>query len=233
MERKIAFLLIGIICFLSVLPAVAADPETDGFSFSKWIGEGMDFLTEQVTAGWNLVSDEAESGWNQVKEKGSEWAGVVDAYVKEHQWDKRVEEAWNTLKEAAENRDLIPEEKLTEAYHTVRDWLAEHQDEIDQTAASAVDNLAGALGVEEARVSAWYRVVEKFMTENAPLTTQAVRNAWGTIKQSYGEAETVEREKLELAFETVGIWLESLDSAETESAAEALDSLKENSAGEQ
>ncbi len=112
--------------------AAEANEEKDGFL--DWIGqrmekvsatlsEGLDMAAEAVEAGWNKASEAVSSGIDWLGDKTTDWTDEAEAYMQKKQWDKKVQDAWETLKTGAQQTGEAAEEKLTEAYHTVRDWL--------------------------------------------------------------------------------------------------------------
>ncbi len=198
-------------------PAPADDDAiAEGNDFLDWIGQGVEMISGAVTEGF---------AWLQ--EKSGEWIEKAEAYMESHQWDRKVEEAWETLKQGAAEQGTVAKEKLVEAYDTVKTWITDSGDAADQAITEAVDGIAAAAGVAEAKVSSWYRMMEAYMTEKADLVTDAAREAWETICQSASEAGSVAREELDKACDTFGEWLESIGEDEDSDAVQGLELVKE------
>ena len=206
--------------------------------FLNWIGEGAGMLSDALSDGWDkakdavqagfgMASDAVQEGMEWMKEKIADWTENAEAYMEKKQWDKKVEEAWETLKTGAQKTGEVAAEKVTEAYHTVRDWLLESDEAVDQEVAEAVDRVAEYAGVAEAKMSGWYRRMESYMTEKADLVTDSVREAWEIIRRSAVDAGSVAAEKVSQAFETVRQWLESLGETEDAEIVEQLVEMEE------
>ena len=196
--------------------------------FLQWIGQGLELVEDQVTAGWNTVTETVTAGWDTVVGQVTGWADAVENYLTEKKlaWDAETSEAWNTLKEGAEHQGEIAQEKLDAAYTAIRDWLIQAGDTVDQRVAQAVDAMAGAAGVVDAQVSGWYRTVETFMVQNSEKVTESVQDAWNTVEQSVTGAGNVAAEKLSEACETIRTWMSGLTDVDTSEATEAIDGLE-------
>ena len=181
--------------------------------FSR-ISQGMDLLSGALSDGWDLMTDQIAA-----------WIGEAEAVMNDMRWDDRVREAWETLKEGAAKQGGLAAEKLSEAYRTVRDWLRENGEALDQAVAETVDRVAAAAGVAEAKMAEWCRMMEKYMTEKSALVTEAVREAWTVIEQNAEEAGTVTREKLAEAYAVVRQWLCSLGETEDSDVILSLDEM--------
>ncbi len=209
----------------------AAESQTEAVSedssFLSWLGEGADMLFDFVSTGWELAGDAAESGMDWLSGKFDEWSSRAETYMKDHQWDVKVEEAWNTLKEGAEHTGAVAQEKLDEAYRTVRDWLTSADETVDQAAADAVDSMAAAAGVAEAKLSGWCRRMDAYMTEKSALVTDAAGDAWDTVRQYTQDAGSVARDRLDEACQTLREWLESVGEGEDSEAVKGLDLITE------
>ncbi len=200
-------------------------------SFMDWIGEGMELIGDSVETGWNIVTDATESGLEWLQGKIDESSEKAEKYLEEHAWDQEVKEAWSILKQSAVKKGEIAQDKVMEAYRTVRDWVIESGDKADQQVAAAVDSVAAAAGVAEAQILSCYRTVESFVTVHAAEAGDAVKEAWTTIKKSAEDAGPVAQKELTEAYETMKNWIDSL--GEKDSDAEAaleqleMDQLKE------
>ena len=199
----------------------SAEMKEEKNGFLDWIGQGMDKVSGTLSEGLEMAGDAVEAGWNRASGavvsgvdwlggKVSDWTSEAEAYIQKKQWDKKVQDAWETLKHGAQQAGETAEETLTEAYHTVRDWLVQTDETVDQTAAEALDRVAGAAGVAEAKLSSWYRKIETCMTEKADLVTESTREAWDLIKCNAVEAGSIAGEKLEGAYTTLRDWLTSI-----------------------
>ncbi len=197
---------------------VVTEAEKEKDSFLDWIGQGMESIYDTFSDGWNKAVDAVETGWNKASEavtsgidwldgKISDWTNKAEAYMQKKQWDKKVQDAWETLKNGALQAGETAEETLTEAYHTVREWLMKVDETMDQEAVEAVDRVAEAAGVAEAKLSVWYRKMEGYMTEKADLVTESVREAWAQIRQNTVKTGSVAEEKLTEAYTTIYEWL--------------------------
>ena len=157
-----------------------------------------------------------------------EGSDTVGDFFAEQHIDQKVEDAWDTLKEGASNKGEVAKDKLDEAYQTVRNWFVNSEETVDQEMAAAVDAVAAAAGVVEARVSAAYRTVEIFMTENSEKVTESVKDAWQTICQSAVDMDAAAQEKTTAAYETIREWLKEFEASEAENAEQSLELLENN-----
>ena len=200
----------------------------DDYYFGKWVVTGFNFLTDSVTSGWNTMTDGIVDEWNTMLESILNGADAVETYIQDQKWDQKVIDAWNTLKTGASEKGSVAQEKLEEAYHTVRDYFTGTGEEVDQSIAGAVDAVAGAAGVAEAQVAAAYRTVENFFVENYNTVSVTVVDAWQTILESNTEIGKVSEEKLNEAFSAVHNWIEELGTEDSEEAIEAIELLQTN-----
>ena len=213
MMAMVMALVLGVM-LCGAAPAEEAAPEKN--DFFSWIGQGMEMITDVVSDGWDYIS-----------EKIGGWIDRAEAYMKEKQWDVKAQEAWNTLKEGAEHQGEITMEKLTDAYHTVREWIVQTEDSVDQGVAEAVDRIAGAAGVAEAKLSSWYRKMESYMAEKTGLVTESVQDAWSVIKQSAADAGSFTKEKMTEAYAAVREWLCSMGEPEDSELIQTLDEMSD------
>ncbi len=209
----------------------------EGHDFFAWIGQGWDLVTDAAEtgwdmtadafeAGWDMTADAFENGWDYLAEHIPAWSEKVERYMHEKQTEKRVRDAWDTLEQGALQHGQIAMDKLTEAYHTVKEWLIEADETVDQSIAEAVDRVAGAAGVAEAAAANHYRLIEHYMTEKAELVTDAAEEAWSLIIQSGAEAGSVSGEKLREAYRTVREWLVTVGEAEDSDIIRSLEELE-------
>ncbi len=136
-----------------------------------------------------------------------------------------VQEAWNTLKEGAEYAGKYSKEAVTEAYQTVRDWMQGEGEAVDQEAASALDQMAAAAGVEEAELAEWYRTVENFVTSNAEKMTESTKEAWRVMKEANIAGAKIVKEEVMEAYGKVRDWVIDFGTESAETAGEALDHI--------
>ena len=205
MKKMMAMVMALVLCMMlcGAAPAEEADPEKK--DFFSWIGQGVEMFT--------------------VSGKVGGWIDRAEAYMKEKQWDAKVQQAWGTLKEGAEHQGEVAMEKLTDAYHTVREWMLQTGESVDQSVAEAVDQVASAAGVAEAKMVSWYRRMESYMAEKAGLVTETVRDAWNVIKQSAMDAGSFTEEKVTEAYATVREWLCSTGESEDSEMVQVLDEV--------
>ena len=178
---------------------------------SGWLQQGFDWISE-ITG----IDTEA------AKETVTGWVDTVSEFASGIKDNPELQEAWNTLKEGALQAGTAGKEAVTEAYHMVLDWWLENGDKITGEAASALDGLAKAAGVEQADIAEWYSMVEEFIAEHKETVTSGVKDAWDMIKEYGVEAGDAAREKLNDAYKTIQDWLDSLDEKESKEAEEAL-----------
>ena len=174
-------------------------------------------MTDSIVSGWNTMVDSILGG-----------ADTVGSYFQEQKPGEQIEEAWNTLKEGAEHQGSVAQEKLNEAYETVRNWFVDSGEKVDQEIAAAVDAVAGTAGVVEAQVSNAYRTIENFMVENSEKVTEAVVDSWNTIVDSSANIGSTAYEKTVDSYETLRSWIETFGDENTEEAIQALDLLEDN-----
>lgn len=86
---------------------------------------------------------------------------------------------------------------------TVRNWLIQEGDKVDQGIDTTVDGIASVSGVMEATVSGGYRTIEAFMTTSTKSASEAVKQSWDTIKQANIERLSIAKDKLDDAYQTV------------------------------
>ncbi len=154
-----------------------------------------------------------------------EWNDTVQKYLEEKKSSSDVQEAWNTLKEGAEHAGKVSEEAVTEAYHVVRDWTLDTSDAIDQSIASAIDQMASAAGVKEAEIAEWYRTVENFVTSNAEEMKESTREAWTVIKEANIEGAKIAKKEIKEAYTELSDWIVDFGTESAEIAEEALDDI--------
>ncbi len=151
----------------------------------------MELIGDSVETGWNIVTDATESGLEWMQGKIDQFSEKAEKYLEEHAWDEEVKEAWSILKQCAIQKGEISQDKVLEAYRTVRDWVIETGDAADQQVAAAVDSVAAAAGVAEAQILSCYRTVESFVTIHAGEASDAVKEAWNIVKKNAEEAGSV------------------------------------------
>lgn len=210
---------------LAEAPEVSPSPvvesavkENDYFS---WIGDGMHWIRETYTAGKNAIV----GGTEWLIESMKEWNGTMLRYLDEKKSSPEVQEAWNTLKEGAEYAGKYSKEAVTEAYQTVRDWMQGEGEAVDQEAASALDQMAAAAGVEEAELAEWYRTVENFVTSNAEKMTESTKEAWRVMKEANIAGAKIVKEEVMEAYGKVRDWVIDFGTESAETAGEALDHI--------
>ena len=207
---------------------VLTEAAPDDDYFGKWAVDGFGFITDQVTSGWNTMTESIVNGWNSMAQSILDGSDTVGDFFAEQHIDQKVEDAWNTLKEGASNKGEVTKEKLDEAYQTVRNWFVNSEKTVDQEMAVAVDAVASTAGVAEAQVSAAYRTIEIFMTENSEKVTESVKDAWQTICQNAVDMEAAAQEKRTAAYETILEWLKEFETSEAENAEQSLELLENN-----
>ena len=195
--------------------------KTEDSSYMSWIEGGISWVQKAFSTGKDAVMNGKE--W--LKQAIPEWTETVQNFIDEKSSDPEVQEAWNTLKEGAENAGKVSADALNEAYHTVRDWMQNAGETIDQEVASALDQMAGAAGVEEAQTAEWVRTVENFVVSHAEKISEEAQKAWETIKEAQlGDGKTAEETVTE-AYVTIREWIESIGTEDADSAEEALDNI--------
>ena len=86
--------------------------EEDENAFLTWLREGANLISEHAAEGWDMASEAVKAGWEEasqavtsgmewLQEKSTEWLAEAEAYMKEHEWDRKVQDAWETLKKGA------------------------------------------------------------------------------------------------------------------------------------
>ena len=216
-------MLLGTTAYAQATPASSPTMKEKAGEAMTWIGEGVDWIKNAYNTGKDAVVNSAE--W--IKQMMPEWSETVQSFINEKINAPEVQEAWNTLQEGAENAGNVSKEAVTEAYQTIREWMQSTGETVDQEVASALDQMAGAAGVEEAQTANWFRTVEIFVVANAEKVTEEVQKAWETIKQAnLGDGKTPE-ETVTKAYETIREWMESFGTEDADTAEEALDHIIE------
>ena len=204
---KIRSFIAGMLCFVMLLSGVAS-AESSG---SGWLQKGWDWITE-ITG---INTDAA-------KKTVRGWADTVSEFASEFKDSPEVQEAWNTLKEGALKAGTAGKEAVTKAYRTVLDWWLENGKGITKEAASALDGLAKAAGVEKAELAEWYSTVEEYIAAHKETLTSGVKEAWELIKKAGLETGDAAQEKLKEAYQTIRGWLEAMNDKKSKEAEEAL-----------
>ena len=204
---KIRAFITWMLCFVMLLSGIASAES----AVAGWLQKGWDWITE-ITG---INTDE-------VKETVQGWVDTVGGFASEIRDNPEVQEAWNTLKEGALKAGTAGKEAVTKAYRTVLDWWLENGKEITKEAASALDGLAKAAGVEKAELAEWYSTVEEYISAHKETVTSGVKDAWELIKQVGTEAGDAAQEKLDEAYQTIREWLETVNDKKAKEAEEAL-----------
>ncbi len=207
---------------------VTGTAETGWDLASDAVATGWDIVTDTAAAGWDKTTDAFETGWEYLETHIPVWSEKIEGYMDEHRVEQRVSEAWDTLKEGALHHGEIAMDKLTEAYHTVKDWVTETGGAADQEIAETIDLVAGTAGVEEALRTGWYREVERYMTLKADLVTDAVEESWELIRQNGIEAGSVAEDRLQEAYGTVREWLADAGEPEDSDIMQYLEELEKS-----
>ena len=203
---KMKSLFVWVLCFVLLFSSSAYADSSD----PSWLEKGWEWFTEKT--GLNVES---------VKESVLGWIESIEIFSSEIKNDPEVREAWNTLKDGALQAGNAGKEAVTKAYHTVLNWWLENSEGISQEAASILDRLAEAAGVDQAEIAEWYSTGEEYIAENKEIVTDGVQEAWRVIKEAGTEAgETVQKE-LKDAYQAVREWLETSDSEEAQEAQSA------------
>ena len=204
---KIRAFIAWMLCFVMLLSGIASAES----AATGWLQKGWDWITE-ITG----INTDA------VKETVQGWVDIVGEFVSEFRDNPEVQEAWNTLKEGALKAGTAGRDAVTKAYRTVLDWWLENGKEITKEAASAIDGLAKAAGVEKAELAEWYSTVEEYISTHKETVTSAVKDAWKLIKQAGTEAGDVTQDKLNEAYQTIREWLETVNDKNAKEAEKAL-----------
>lgn len=79
----------------------------------------------------------------------SAWFDEVGSFFSERssEMSQSVAEAWETLKDGAEQTGAYTQEQLDMAYRTIRDWFRTSGETAEESVLEAVDNIAEAAGV--------------------------------------------------------------------------------------
>ncbi len=204
---KIRAFIAWMLCLVMLLSGVAS-AESAG---SGWLQKG-----------WDWIKGITEINTDAARETVRGWADTVSEFASEIRDNPEVQEAWNTLKEGALKAGTAGKEAVTRAYRTVLNWWLENGKEITKEAASALDGLAKAAGVEKAELAEWYSTVEEYISAHKETVTSAVKEAWELIKKTGVEAGDTAQEKLTEAYQTIREWLETVNDKKAKEAEEAL-----------
>ena len=197
--------------------AQAQAPEEKS-GFLGWLSQSWETLGDTLGPKYEAFSQ-------SVKETTAEWKGTVESFIAEKGWDEELRGAWQTLLDAANHAKNVTAEEAAAAYQLMHDWIAENDSKFNQTLAEALDKLAAAAGVTEAALSNWYRTAEAFLNEHRDSMSDAVRQAWDTIREAQAEGSILAEEALRSAYATIDDWLRSVDGKEAAEAHEALDHI--------
>ena len=191
-------------------------------SYLDWLGDGWSWVSGKLQSGYALLDDTVAEFTGRTI---GEWQKTAESYLMSSNWPEEVRNAWNVLREGAENAGSVAAEEATEAYHTVRDWLISSGVLTQEDIAAALDWIAGAAGVTEATLSGWYRIVENYITENRDAMSETVREAWDTIRQAQSQGLEMAGDTLKAAYQTVYNWINSANTDDAEQAAEAMEHI--------
>lgn len=207
-----------------IMAEVEETAETE--SLKDKVEHGWTNLISTIEGGWNTVVSTVENGWNTVTGTLADWTHTVETFVTGRDWNAEVQEAWSTLKDAAAHKGEAALDQVTAAYETVRSWFIQVGDTVDQSVAIAVDSVADAAGVVEAKLSGWYRTLETFFAEHSEQLTEEVRTACDTIRQSITNVGSVAQDKLDSAYQTVHDWIQQQGETEDSVVMEALEGVQ-------
>lgn len=203
---KIRSFLAWTLCFVFFFSTVCyADNSGTG-----WFEKGRTWLKDKT--GFDIET---------AKETVLDWTDRISEFASEIKDNPEIQSAWNTLKDGAMQAGRTGQEAVTEAYHVVLDWWLKNGDGITGEAASVLDGLAKAAGVDQAEIAGWYSEVEDYINENKETISAGVQEAWSVIKEAGTEVGEAARETFEDACQTVLDWLETLDGKEADEAREA------------
>ena len=204
---KIKVFIAWLLCFVTLLCGTAVAETED----SGWLQQSWEWVTE--ITGINI---------DEVRDTVLGWIDTVSDFASDIKDNPEVQEAWNTLKEGAFEAGTAGKEAVTKAYRMILDWWLENGERITKEAASALDSLAKAAGVDQADIAEWYSTIEEFITEHKETVTSSVWDAWKVIKDYGVEAGDVAKEKLEEAYQTIQDWLDTINDKQAKEAGEAL-----------
>lgn len=204
---KIRAFIAWMLCFVMLLSGVASAESTG----SGWLQKGLDWI-KGITG---INTDAA-------KETVQGWVDTLGEFASDIRDNPEVQEAWNTLKQGALKAGTAGREAVTKAYRIVLNWWLENGKEITKEAASALDGLAKAAGVEKADIAKWYSTVEEYIAAHKETVTTAVKEAWDLIKHAGVEAGDTAQEKLKEAYQTIREWLETVNDQKSKEAGAAL-----------
>ena len=204
---KIKAFIAWVLCFVILLSAAASAESAD----SGWLQQGFDWFKEMTGIDTNAAKETVQGWVDTVSEFAS---GIKD--------NPEIQKARNTLKDGALKAGTAGKEAVTEAYHMILDWWLENGEVLTKEAASALDELAKAAGVDQADIAEWYSTVEEYIMEHKETVTSGVKEAWETIKEYGLEAGDTAREKLNEAYRTIREWLETVNDKKSKEAGEAL-----------
>ena len=152
------------------------------------------------------------------------WSAEVDAYLDEHsaQWSQDIQDAWNTLREAAEN--AVNSEEAAEAYQRLQTWLAQAGETVDEGMDVLLEGLGRAAGVIQDETTRWIEQVDATLSE-CPPEEDEVQTAWTLLRTGVEHPGLIAEEEMLRAKAIVREWLDGLDAQFAEPAREALEGL--------
>ena len=224
-RNRLSAVMIAILCCALILgsgnagladTAQSSEVQTEFPEYKSWLDTG-----------WKWLQDTVKAGTDYLRENLPVWEKTIEQYYAEFGNDPEVQEAWETLKEGASEAGRVSKEKAEEAYNTIRDWMKENGGTISRDISEAIDRIAIAAGVDEAKLAEWHRTVEEFIAAHRNTMTESAQQAWETIKEYSSETGNAAKEKVEEAYQALSDWFESFNTEESEKAEEALEKIVE------
>ena len=107
------------------------------------IKQWMEETGETMSEGTEAIFDAIGSAAGIAEAKISSWIRTVETFIADHRdtVTEDIQEAWNTMKQAAEEAGSIASEKLQVAYEIVDTWIASLNETEAATAQEALDGL--------------------------------------------------------------------------------------------
>lgn len=126
----------------------AAEPEGDIFDQAREWWQNVSAEAAEWNAG---VADYFAEGTEVAKETLAGYIDAAETWFNENfpSWNEDVQQAWDTLKEAATEGTAEAKAQAQEAYETIRAWMLETGETMNEGTQAIFDAMAAAAGVEE------------------------------------------------------------------------------------
>lgn len=212
------------LCPVALCEGDGASTEGDFFDQARDWWNAFSSEASQVGDELSGLLDEGIQMTRDILSESMEWA---ESYLNENYpgWNEEVRQAWETLKQAAEEGTEEAREKALEAYETLSQWMQDAGVNLDEGARAVINAMGEAAGIAQAAVNEGISRMEAYFEAHGDEITQEIEEAWNTIRLAATEAGSVAQDALDEARGKLQDWLEKQKSDDAGAAEQALEEL--------